>query len=69
MITPIEEYCPECCIELINNRKKLGKGSSKWLICPKCGYRIKDNYLVQFESIIEKVNKLKEFNLEELEQA
>lgn len=34
-------YCPDCIIEMIPDKKKLGRGSRNWFICPKCGYRKK----------------------------
>lgn len=34
--------CPDCIEELIPNRKKLGH-LVRWFICPKCGYRVREN--------------------------
>lgn len=43
-------YCPNCIIELIKDRKKLGQ-NSVWLICPKCGLRTRETstYLINKE--------------------
>lgn len=35
------EYCPTCIVELSTDHKKLGP-CKNWLICPNCGYRIKN---------------------------
>lgn len=37
------KYCPNCVEPLILNTKKLGKGSTKWLVCKSCGLRVKAN--------------------------
>jgi len=56
------ELCPNCSIELIPNKKKLGS-CSKWLICNKCGYRTTptSNYtkieeMIKFENYKARVN-------------
>lgn len=36
----MENYCPECVVSLVSDKKKLGNVSN-WKVCPKCGYRIK----------------------------
>ena len=33
--------CPTCVDELIEDKKKLGKGSKQWLVCPSCGFRMR----------------------------
>lgn len=35
-------YCPDCIIELVPNRKKLGT-LTVWKVCPKCGYRTRED--------------------------
>lgn len=39
----MKTFCENCGVELIVNRRKLGRGSTKWLICNSCGIRIKAN--------------------------
>ena len=33
--------CQECIVEMVPNKRKLGTGSHKWVVCPKCGCRLK----------------------------
>lgn len=35
--------CPDCIVEMSPNKKKLGTGSQKWFVCPKCGCRLKED--------------------------
>ena len=34
-------YCPNCIEPLKRESKKLGS-LSRWLVCPKCGYRVRE---------------------------
>lgn len=52
-MTP-KEYCPECILELKKQSKKLGCYSS-YLICTKCGFKIRS------KSELSKVKELEEF--------
>ena len=36
---PFKPICPECILELEEKNEKLGR-VKKWLVCPKCGFRI-----------------------------
>jgi DNA-directed RNA polymerase subunit M/transcription elongation factor TFIIS len=38
--------CPDCIEKMIPQKKKLGIGSQKWQICPKCGCRLKEDSLI-----------------------
>ena len=38
-----KEYCPQCVELLTPDHKKLGDRSC-WLVCPKCGLRMKVSY-------------------------
>ena len=38
----LPQLCPDCCIELTPNKKKLVE-MTKWLVCPKCGHRERPN--------------------------
>jgi primosomal protein N' len=37
----MSKQCPNCVVELIPNKKKLGL-CTNWLICPNCGHRERD---------------------------
>jgi len=49
----IDKYCPDCVEKLKSNRKQLGS-LTRWLVCPLCGYRVREN------SIIFETNKAQE---------
>lgn len=34
--------CPDCIEELVPNKKQLGN-KVNWMVCPKCGYRVRAN--------------------------
>ena len=36
------EYCPDCVMPLKAQSKKLGH-LSRWIVCPKCGYRTRQS--------------------------
>lgn len=38
----LPQLCPDCCIELTLNKKKLGE-MTNWLVCPECGHRERPN--------------------------
>ena len=38
----LPQLCPDCCIELTKNKKKLGE-MTNWLVCPECGHRERPN--------------------------
>lgn len=38
----LPQLCPDCCIELIPDKKKLGE-MTNWLVCPECGHRERPN--------------------------
>lgn len=67
----LDQLCPDCCVELRKNKKKLGD-KSNWLICPECGHRERpnneciDNSLTNYETDrIKRRNKnLNQFNIE-----
>lgn len=58
--------CPDCIETMIVQKKKLGHCSSKWLVCPKCGCRLKEDWpitetykLGKFIDERERINKNK----------
>lgn len=67
----IPQLCPDCCVELKPNKKKLGE-KTNWLMCPRCGHRERpnnesiDNSLTNYETDrIKRRNKnLNQFNCE-----
>lgn len=65
----MKTFCENCCVELMANRRKLGIGSTKWLLCPKCGIRIKANshwYAEQeLDTFIKEKNRVNSNNIEE----
>lgn len=34
----MNEHCPQCILELKEQKKKLGS-LTNWLVCPECGFR------------------------------
>jgi len=46
------KFCPTCIVELQEEKRKLGRGNKKWLVCPSCGFRMRshdpqpDNHLI-----------------------
>jgi hypothetical protein len=38
----MDEYCPDCVVKLKKDKKKLGS-LSVWLVCPKCGFRKRED--------------------------
>jgi DNA-directed RNA polymerase subunit M/transcription elongation factor TFIIS len=56
MISSPDKICPDCIETLMPNKKKLGS-KTNWLVCPKCGYRVRLMQLV-FDNI-EKTEELK----------
>lgn len=38
-----ERVCPNCYSKLKKNNRNLGGGSIKWMICPNCGLREKED--------------------------
>ena len=38
----MKELCPDCSVELIKNKKRLGREFPSWYVCPLCGYRTKE---------------------------
>ena len=65
----IPQLCPDCCILLNPDKKKLGDVSN-WLICPICGHRerpyneMTENTLTGYESerIKRRNRNLNQFN-------
>lgn len=37
------KYCPQCVLPLVKDKRKLGRYSKSWVICPNCGYREHEN--------------------------
>ena len=51
----MEEYCPDCVVELKRQSKQLG-WKTVWMVCPKCGFRKRPL------SIFDKLQEEKDFN-------
>lgn len=70
----LPQLCPDCCIELTENKKKLGE-MTNWLVCPKCGHRERpknesiENELTNYEhDRIKRRNKnINQFNRDDYE--
>lgn len=63
------EYCPNCIVDLIPDKKKLGLFTN-WLICTKCGLRKRSYWYDQetkelIDRIKESNKNLNEFNNDE----
>lgn len=53
-----KEFCPDCCIQLIKDKKKLGN-CSVWYVCPTCGYRTREKSFKEIGEEIDRFNKYK----------
>lgn len=70
----LPQLCPDCCIELTSNKKKLGEFTN-WLVCTNCGHRERpnnesiENTLTNYEhNRIKRRNKnINQFNRENYE--
>lgn len=52
--------CPDCINELVPNRKQLGT-KVRWLVCPKCGYRVREK-AIEYSDFYEKQRLIKDIN-------
>ena len=59
----MREYCPNCVVELTPQKRKLGKWSKSWLVCPECGYRIRPKNFREIANEIDEYNKMKDLDL------
>lgn len=67
----IPQLCPDCCILLVKDRKKLGD-KTNWMLCPVCGHRERpcnetvENTLTNYEHdrIKQRNKNLNQFNRE-----
>lgn len=56
-----KEYCPECIVELEEDHKQLGQ-YSVWLVCPRCGFRKREEWELTDEKAIQRYKMVNENN-------
>lgn len=49
-------FCPNCVEKMIPNKKKLGEFKN-WLVCPKCGYRSREQKVVDTTPFTDEIKK------------
>ena len=58
------QYCPDCIIELITVKKKIGMRIN-WMECPNCGFKIPPESEVDIEKLGKFIDRIKYRNKNE----